>query len=145
MTILNSGDKSPTCHLYISCIGPSLSPCPSSQLRREISSWRLNDISRLYSQEDTGGIVCSYALTKCFKYISPEDVLSESSSKYQTMIETFKGLIEYHQNAKFDEFHTEIQKGLLVDTMDSAELTRYILKRAADPLFGLDMKTVASP
>ena len=62
---------------------------------RAVSTYSLlNDKSKIYSQNDTGGIVCSYALNKSFQHLTAIDILNKSE-QYSQMVETFQTLINF--------------------------------------------------
>lgn len=100
----------------------------------------LNGMSKLYTQEDMGGTVCSYALTKSFKSVTPNDIIYQSNESYRRMTDTFKQLIEYYETKKYEEINSEIRRGMTVQVRAVTDLTRYILKRYVEPLFGLNIK-----
>lgn len=102
---------------------------------------RLNDISKLYSHEEDGGVVCSYVLTKSFAGLDPVDFISSSrQDKYDEMIQNFEQMIQYYDSSKFEELNSDVLNNVKSSLVSSNELTRYILKKWADDLFGLDVK-----
>lgn len=101
---------------------------------------KLNDSSKNYTQDDMGGIVCSYALTKCFQYMRPNDIILESTENYRKMTDSFNDIVQYYEKRKYEEIDSEIRTNVVVSMCRVADLTRYILKRYADPLFGLNTR-----
>jgi hypothetical protein len=99
---------------------------------------RLNEISKRYSHEDSAGIVCSYALTKSFENLTPEDFVNGAD----LVTDKFAKLILYHEEEKFEELDREVRRGCTVIAKRAGELTRYFIKASADPLFAVNVKKV---
>lgn len=109
---------------------------------RSIETFReLSDKSKLYSHEEDGGLVCSFALTKCFAELEPADFISSlRQEKYDTMIRTFEQLIQYYDSSKFKEIDSGVLKNVKCLLVSTNDLTRYILSKSTDVLFGLNVK-----
>jgi len=101
---------------------------------------KLNQISKSYTHEDTGGVVCSYALAKSFQGVTSFDIINSSSDNFRHMIESFKQTIEYNESIKYEEINQKIRNGMSMKTVCLNDLTRYILKSYSDPLFGFTIK-----
>jgi hypothetical protein len=97
----------------------------------------LNDISKKYSHEDSGGVVCSYALTKSFQNIQPLEFLNGDISCIE---ETFTNLIDYYNTSKFDDINSEISKCFKSTVMSASSLTRYLLKHQHQPIFSFKVR-----
>ena len=102
---------------------------------------QLNEISKLYTHEETGGIVCSYALTKSFHNLSANDFIDKNNvDKHDHIRKTFKELIMYYDKSKFDEIDENIFMHTQTTILSSNELTRYIINGGKCEQFGLDIK-----
>ena len=104
---------------------------------------KLNEISKVYSHDETAGVVCSYAMTKSFRDMSPVDFVDPSKSdRYRSMISNFESLIRYYNEEKFEKIDQEVFEHTRVQDRSPQEITRYLMKRSTDDLFGLDIKKV---
>ena len=101
----------------------------------------LNLLSKWYSHEETGGIVCSYAMTKAFQPMKPQDFIKKDNSKeHSEMIGSFTDTIKYYDKVQFEDLNNDVYENVKSLTISASKLSRYILKQASEPLFGLKMK-----
>lgn len=102
---------------------------------------KLSEISKQYTHEEDGGVVCSYVLSKSFVGFDQLDfILPSHQEKFDSMLNSFEQSIKYFNSTKFEEVDTDVLKNLKVSTVSSKDLTRYILKTSADQLFGMNIK-----
>ena len=102
---------------------------------------QLNKLSKSYTHEDTGGLVCSYAMTKSFHNITAKEYLDPKCvEKHDQILKTFKDVIIYYDKSKFNQINEEVSKCTHTSIVSSNEITRYILKRSDCEMFGLSIK-----
>lgn len=97
----------------------------------------LNEISKQYSHEESGGVVSSYALTKCFQNVQPLAFLNDDHSSIEGQ---FSNLIDYYNISKFEDINSDIFKGFKSTIVPAATLTRYLLKNHQQSMFDFKVK-----
>lgn len=112
--------------------------------RKSLTTYsELNCITKSYTHEETGGVICSFALTKSFQSFSAIDFVDETkTNKYEEMITTFSNEVTYHNKLKYDEIDVLVARNVHVYERTTNSLTRYLLKKQADPLFEMKEKKV---
>ena len=101
----------------------------------------LNQLSQRYSHEETGGIVCSFAMTKAFQSMKPQDFVKiDNAKEHREMIQLYTETIKYYDKNQFEDLNKDVYENVKSLSISASRLSRYILKQESEPLFGLKMK-----